>query len=132
MLNNKTITELKDLCQAFDIEYTKNARKQDIIDVIKESGISWEDYENSSHPLTTLTTEEKEEINLLKEEKETNKIWLTMVNKRGALQVGDLHFDMEEPFLFIEEKIAREILKTESSEVREATPTEVYAFENGE
>jgi len=132
MLNTKTITELKDLCQAFDIEYTKNARKQDIIDVIKEAGISWEDYENSSKPLTSLTIEEKEQINLSKEEKETNKIWLTMVNKRGALQVGDLHFDIDEPFLFVDEKLAKEILKTESNEVREATPAEVYAFENGE
>ena len=132
MLNTKTITELKDLCQAFDIEYTKNARKQDIIDVIKEAGISWEDYENSSQSLTNFTNKEKEEIKVAKQDSLKDNVWLTMVHKRAALQVGSLHFDMDEPFILVDANLAREILKTESNEVREATPAEVYAFENGE
>jgi len=132
VLNTKTITELKDLCQAFDIEYTKNARKQDIIDVIKEAGISWEDYENSSQSLTNFTNKEKEEIKVAKEDSLKDNVWLTMVHKRAALQVGNLHFDMDEPFILVDADLAREILKAESNEVREATPAEVYAFENGE
>ena len=130
MLNSKTITELKDLCDAFDIEYTKNARKQDIVSVIEEAGVTWEDYENSLQPLTSLTDTEKEEIRE-NTSKKSEGIWLTMIHNRAALQVGDLHFDMEEPFLFVDKEKAQEILKTESHEIREATPAEAYAFENG-
>ena len=53
-----------------------------------------------------------------------------MIHKRAALQVGDLHFDMEEPFLLVEEDLARKILETESHEIREATPEEALAFKS--
>lgn len=131
MLNTKTITELKELCNAFDIEYTKNARKQDIIEVIEEAGFSWEDYENSSQSLTNLTKEEKEEIKVTEKESK-NKVWLTMVHNRSAFQIGDYHFDMDEPFILVDEDIAKDLLAKEPNELREATPAEAYAFENGE
>ena len=44
MLSNKTVGELKGLCLAFDIEITKNARKQDIIAAIEEAGMVWNDH----------------------------------------------------------------------------------------
>ena len=48
MLSNKTIGDLKGLCLSFDIEISKNARKQDIIEAIKEAKVTWEMYEESS------------------------------------------------------------------------------------
>ena len=135
MLSNKTIGDLKGLCLAFDIEYSKNARKQDIIEAIEEAGITWEMYEESSKSLFDYEDgPTKEEIKTKAEEpkvetKKEEKVLLTMVHKRGGYYAGNgIKFDMDEPFVLVRKSLADEILSRQADEVREATKKEVEAF----
>lgn len=135
MLKNKTISELKALCISFDIEYSKNARKQDILEAIEEAGISWEDYENASSSLFDY----KEAVEVKKEPEVINvpvlettvlkEKLLTMIYNRGAYNAGNnIIFTMEEPFRIVPGLIAERMLRTSKNEIREATPQEALAF----
>lgn len=135
MLSSKTIGDLKGLCLAFDIEITKNARKQDVIAAIEEAGITWQMYEDSSKSLFDYKeAPTKEEVKLKIEEPKVEtiveeKVLLTMVNKRGGYYAGNgVKFDMDEPFVLVNKSLAEQILARQADEVREATKKEVEAF----
>ena len=135
MLSSKTIGDLKGLCLAFDIEISKNARKQDIIEAIQEAKVTWEMYEESSKSLFDYedgpTKEEvKAKIEATKvETAKEEKVLLTMVYKRGGYYAGNgVKFDMDEPFVLVRKSLAEQILARQADEVREATKKEVEAF----
>ena len=135
MLSNKTIGDLKGLCLSFDIEISKNARKQDIIEAIQEAKITWEMYEESSKSLFDYEDgPTKEEVKVKIEEakvesKKEEKVLLTMVIKRGGYYAGNgVKFDMDEPFVLVKKSLAEQILANQADEVREATRKEVESF----
>ena len=135
MWSSKTIGDLKGLCLAFDIEISKNARKQDIIEAIQEAKVTWEMYEESSKSL--FDYEEgptKEEVKAKIEETKVEtakeeKVLLTMVYKRGGYYAGNgVKFDMDEPFVLVRKSLAEQILARQADEVREATKKELESF----
>lgn len=135
MLSNKTIGDLKGLCLSFDIEISKNARKQDIIEAIEEAKITWEMYEQSSKSLFDYEDgPTKEEVKIKIEEakvesKKEEKLLLTMVIKRGGYYAGNgVKFDIDEPFVLVNKSLAEQILARQADEVREATKEEVKSF----
>ena len=135
MLSNKTIGDLKGLCLSFDIEISKNARKQDIIEAIQEAKITWEMYEESSKSLFDYEdgpTKEEVKIKIQEakvESKKEEKVLLTMVIKRGGYYAGNgVKFDMDEPFVLVNKSLAEQILANQEDEVREATKKEVESF----
>jgi hypothetical protein len=135
MLSSKTIGDLKGLCIAFDIEISKNARKQDIIQAIEEAKVTWEMYEESSKSLFDYQEgPTKEEIKIKIEETKVEtvkeeKVLLTMVHKRGGYYAGNgVKFDMDEPFVLVNKSLAEQILARQADEVREATKKEVESF----
>ena len=135
MLSNKTIGDLKGLCLSFDIEISKNARKQDIIEAIQEAKITWEMYEESSKSLFDYEdgpTKEEVKIKIQEakvESKKEEKVLLTMVIKRGGYYAGNgVKFDMDEPFVLVNKSLAEQILANQADEVREATKKEVESF----
>lgn len=135
MLSNKTIGDLKGLCLSFDIEISKNARKQDIIEAIQEAKVTWEMYEESSKSLFDYEDgPTKEEVKIKIEEakvesKKEEKVLLTMVIKRGGYYAGNgVKFDIDEPFVLVNKSLADKILSSQADEVREATKEEVKSF----
>ena len=135
MLSNKTIGELKGLCLSFDIQISKNARKQDIIEAIQEAKVTWEMYEESSKSLFDYKDgPTKEEVKVKIEEakvesKKEEKTLLTMAIKRGGYYAGNgVKFDMDEPFVLVNKSLAEQILANQADEVREATKEEVESF----
>ena len=139
MLKNKTLKELKDLCEAFEIEYSKNARKQDVIEAINEAEVTWEMYEESSKSLFDYTPEPKIDhieaeqketvIPEVKDTKVTTKILLKMFSGRGSyLAMNNTLFTMDEPFVMVPEETARKIIARSSNDIREATAEEVAQF----
>ena len=135
MLSSKTIADLKGLCLAFDIEISKNARKQDIIEAIEEAKVTWKMYEESSKSLFEYEDgPTKEEIKVKIEETKVEstkeeKVLLTMVFKRGGYYAGNgVKFDMDEPFVLVNKSLAEQILARQADEVREATKKELEAF----
>jgi hypothetical protein len=135
MLSSKTIGDLKGLCLSFDIEISKNARKQDIIEAIEEAKVTWEMYEESSKSLFDYEDgPTKEEIKVKIEEskvesKKEEKVLLTMAIKRGGYYAGNgVKFDMDEPFVLVNKSLAEQILANQADEVREATKKEVESF----
>jgi hypothetical protein len=135
MLSSKTIGDLKGLCLSFDIEISKNARKQDIIEAIEEAKVTWEMYEESSKSLFDYEdgpTKEEVKVKIQEakvESKKEEKVLLTMVIKRGGYYAGNgVKFDMEEPFVLVNKSLAEQILANQADEVREATRKEVESF----
>ena len=135
MLSNKTIGDLKGLCLSFDIEISKNARKQDIIEAIEEAKITWEMYEQSSKSLFDYEDGPTKEEVIVKiqeakvESKKEEKLLLTMVIKRGGYYAGNgVKFDIDEPFVLVNKSLAEQILARQADEVREATEEEVKSF----
>lgn len=135
MLSNKTIGDLKGLCLSFDIQISKNARKQDILEAIEEAKITWEMYEESSKSLFDYEDgptkkEVKVKIQEAKvESKKEEKLLLTMVIKRGGYYAGNgVKFDIDEPFVLVNKSLADKILSSQADEVREATKEEVKSF----
>jgi hypothetical protein len=135
MLSSKTIGDLKGLCLSFDIEISKNARKQDIIEAIEEAKVTWEMYQESSKSLFDYEDgPTKEEIKIKIQEAKVEsakeeKVLLTMVIKRGGYYAGNgVKFDMEEPFVLVNKSLAEQILANQADEVREATRKEVESF----
>lgn len=135
MLSNKTIGDLKGLCLAFDIEISKNARKQDIIEAIEEAKITWNMYEESSKSLFDYEdgpTKEEVKVKLQEakvESEKEEKTLLTMVIKRGGYYAGNgVKFDIDEPFVLVNKSLAEQILSRQADEVREATKEEVESF----
>jgi hypothetical protein len=135
MLSSKTIGDLKGLCLAFDIEVSKNARKQDIIEAIEEAKVTWQMYEESSKSLFDYEdgpTKEKIKVKVQEvkvESQKEEKVLLTMVIKRGGYYAGNgVKFDMDEPFVLVNKSLAEQILANQADEVREATRKEVESF----
>jgi hypothetical protein len=135
MLSNKTIGDLRGLCLSFDIEVSKNARKQDIIEAIKEAKVTWEMYEESSKSL--FDYEEgptKEEVKVKIEEakvesKKEEKLLLTMVHNRGGYYAGNgVRFDMDDKLVLVNKTLAEKILASQADEVREANEKEKESF----
>lgn len=135
MLNTKTIVELKKFCDDFGIEYTKNARKQDIIAVIEESGLTFDDYEGSSLGFKDYVEPEKEETIELEIKEDIipvsdEYILLTTIAGIGAYVKG-INFESENPYTFVEKNLAQLLLDEPAYGVREASPEEYNTF-NGE
>jgi len=135
MLSSKTIGELKGLCLSFDIEISKNARKQDIIEAIEEAKVTWQMYEESSKSLFDYEdgpTKEKIKVKVQEvkvESQKEEKVLLTMVINRSGYYAGNgVKFDMDEPFVLVNKSLADQILASQSNEVREATKEEVESF----
>ena len=139
MLKNKTLNELKDLCLAFEIEYSKNARKQDIIEAINEAEVTWEMYEESSKSLFDYTpepkvlhkdAEEKElKVTEVNEPKVQTRILLKLFSNRGSyLAMNNTLFTMDEPFVLVPEATAKQIVVRSKDDVREATAEEAAQF----
>jgi hypothetical protein len=123
MLNTKTIAELKQFCDDFGLEYTKNARKQDVITVIEESGLTFDDYEGSSLGFKDYVEPEKQEVIEAVREVSNETILLTPIITRSAYVHG-IKFELEEQFISVEKNLAQLILSEESNGIREATPEE--------
>ena len=127
MLNTKTIAELKQFCDDFGLEYTKNARKQDVITVIEESGLTFDDYEGSSLGFKDYVEPEKQEVveEVIEDVREVSNetILLTPIITRSAYVHG-IKFELEEQFISVEKNLAQLILSEESNGIREATPEE--------
>ena len=127
MLNTKTIAELKQFCDDFGLEYTKNARKQDVITVIEESGLTFDDYEGSSLGFKDYLESEKQEVieEVIETVREVSNetILLTPIITRSAYVQG-IKFELEEQFISVEKNLAQLILSEESNGIREATPEE--------
>ena len=139
MLKNKTLKELKDLCTEFEIQYSKNARKQDIIEAINEAEVTWEMYENSLKSLFDYELEPKIEhkdaeekefkVPEIKETKVQTKKLLKMFSGRGAyLAMQNTLFTFDEPFVLVREDLADKILLREINDIREATAEEAAQF----
>jgi hypothetical protein len=138
MLKNKTLNELKDLCAAFDIHYSKNARKQDIVEAINEAKVTWEMYKESSKSLFDYVLEpkieskdaEEKEFKMpeIKETKVQTKILLKMISGRGAYLSRGYLFTIDEPFVFVPEDIANSMKVRSKDDIREATAEELAQF----
>ena len=132
MLNTKTIAELKQFCDDFGLEYTKNARKQDVIAVIEESGLTFDDYEGSSLGFKDYVEPEKEKIieSDITEEiipVSDEQILLTTIAGIGAYVRG-IFFESENPYTFVEKNLAELLLNEPTYGVREASQEEYNAF----
>lgn len=135
MLNTKTIAELKKFCDDFGIEYTKNARKQDVISVIEESGLTFEDYEGSSLGLKDYVPDVKEEAVENKAVEDSLEVsdehlLLTTIAGIGAYVRG-IGFESDNPYAFVEKNLAQVLLNEPAYGVREASPEEYNAFSGG-
>jgi len=135
MLNTKTIADLKKFCDDFGIEYTKNARKQDVISVIEESGLTFDDYEGSSLGFKDYVPEVKEEtINneILENVPEVSNehLLLTTVAGIGAYVKG-ITFEYDNLYVFVEKNLAELLINEPAYGVREASPEEYNAFSGG-
>ena len=135
MLNTKTIAELKQFCDDFGIEYTKNARKQDVISVIEESGLTFDDYEGSSLGFKDYVPEVKQEIvqtEVLEETPEVSdeQLILTTIAGIGAYVKG-INFEYDDPYAFVEKNLAELLLNEPTYGVREASLEEYNAFHSG-
>lgn len=119
----------------YDIEYPKNAKKNDILKAIENSGITIEQYNNdldgafSSEDAVAV----KEEVVITEKEpvdtKKQDFILLKMIHPRGALNVGNgVVFTIDQPFKSVSKDKAEDILNRAKNEVREATPEEVASF----
>lgn len=135
MFKDKTVYELKTICMMYDIEYPKNAKKNDILKAIEESGITIDQYNNDLDGAFSSedANEVKEEIIVnTKEDVSTDKqefMLLKMIHPRGALNVGNgVIFTIDQPFKSITKEKAEDILNRAKNEVREATPEEVASF----
>jgi hypothetical protein len=132
MLNTKTIAELKQFCDDFGIEYTKNARKQDVISVIEESGLTFDDYQGSSLGFKDYVPEVKEEVNEteIKEivpEVSNEQTLLTTIAGIGAYVRG-IKFESDNPFTFVEKNLAQLLINEPGYGVREASVEEYNNF----
>ena len=119
-----------------DIEYPKNVKKADLVKLIEDAGINYEDYESKVEDTKEyveaevvvkdqVVVQEKQEVETIKEDN----LVIKMVHPRGALNVGNgIIFTLEEPFKVFPRSKAEEVLRRAKSEVREATPEEVARF----
>ena len=136
MFTEKTVYELKTICMLNDIEYPKNVKKADLVKLIEDAGINYEDYESKVEDTKEyveaevvvkdqVVVQEKQEVETIKEDN----LVIKMVHPRGALNVGNgIIFTLEEPFKVFPRSKAEEVLRRAKSEVREATPEEVARF----
>ena len=138
MFTDKTVYELKTICMMYEVEYSKNAKKIDIIKALENAGITIEKYQEDYPEIKeeykeAINTEEPKEIKIKEEKtvetKQQEKMVLKMIHPRGALNVGNgIVFTFEEPFKVLNADTAKEVLRRAKNEVREATPEEVATF----
>ena len=136
MFSERTVYELKTICMMNNLNYSKNAKKADLVKIIEDAGITYEEYEktlNSESDYVEAPVIEKEEVSVIEETKvetkKEDKIILKMIHPRGAYNVGNgIVFTLEEPFRAFPRYQAEEVLKRGRNEIREATPEEAAAF----
>jgi len=135
MFDKKSVFELKSICKVLGIETQKNSKRIEILNAIKETGLSDQeildaidgafDYKEAEKKEIIVEVIQKEEPTTIKQEK----ILLKMVHPRGALNVGNgVIFTFEEPFKLLSKAQADDILRKAKEEVREATPEELAFF----
>lgn len=136
MFENKSVFELKSICRSLGIETTKNSKKIELLDALKDTGLTEEqilqEVENSFGYKEPETKTKSEPQVIKKEAPKTEveeKVLLKMVHPRGALNVGNgIVFTIEEPFKLVSRKQAEDTLRRAKQEVREATPEEAAFF----
>lgn len=131
MFENMTVNELKVVCKILHIDLKNTTKKLDIINLIKDSGFTYEDYEKATE--TEFGYEEAEPAKVepteVKNETKAESVILKMVYPRSALNISNkAYFTMEEPYKVFTKEQAEEILKLGKDEVRVATPDEVKSF----
>lgn len=136
MFENKSVFELKSICKALGIETQKNSKKIELLDAIKETGLSDKEILEAidkafeykeAKPKVKEVVKVKEKVE--PEKKVDEKILLKMVHPRGALNVGNgVIFTFEQPFKLLSRVQADDIIRRAKDEVREATPEEVAYF----
>jgi hypothetical protein len=135
MFDKKSVFELKSICRVLGIETNKNSKKIELLDAIKETGLSDQeildaidksfDYKEADKKEVSIKVTQKEEP----VEKKQEKVLLKMVHPRGALNVGNgVIFTFEEPFKLLSRAQADDIIRRAKEEVREATPEELAFF----
>lgn len=135
MFDKKSVFELKSICKALGIETQKNSKKIELLNLIKETGLSDKeildaidkafDYKESDKKEVVVEVVEKEQPTEQKQEK----VLLKMVHPRGALNVGNgVVFTFEQPFKLMSKTQADEIMRRAKEEVREATPEELAFY----
>jgi hypothetical protein len=135
MFDKKSVFELKSICKVLGIETQKNSKKNELLNAIKETGLSDQeildaidkafDYKEADEKETQVEILKKEEP----KEKKQEKVLLKMVHPRGALNVGNgVIFTFEEPFKLLSKAQADDIIRRAKEEVREATPEELAFF----
>lgn len=135
MFDKKSVFELKSICKALGIETQKNSKKIELLNLIKETGLSDKeildaidkafDYKESDKKEVVVEVIEKEQPKEQKQEK----VLLKMVHPRGALNVGNgVVFTFEQPFKLMSKAQADDIMRRAKEEVREATPEELAFY----
>lgn len=135
MFDKKSVFELKSICKALGIETQKNSKKIELLNAIKETGLSDQEILDTIDKAFDYKEAEKTEIKVevieKKEptEKKQEKVLLKMVHARGALNVGNgVVFTFEQPFKLLSRGQADDIIRRAKDEVREATPEELAFF----
>lgn len=136
MFDNKSVFELKSICRSLGIETTKNSKKIELLDALKDTGLTEEQIlQEVEKSFSYKEADKKEEVKpviVKKEEPKTTieeKVLLKMIHPRGALNVGNgIVFTIEEPFKLLSSKQAEDTLRRAKKEVREATPEEAAMF----
>jgi len=135
MFDKKSVFELKSICRVLGIETNKNSKKIELLDAIKETGLSDQeildaidksfDYKEADKKEVSIKVTQKEEP----VEKKQERVLLKVVHPRGALNVGNgVIFTFEEPFKLLSRAQADDIIRRAKEEVREATPEELAFF----
>ena len=106
MFTDKTVYELKTICMMYEVEYSKNAKKIDIIKALENAGITIEKYQEDYPEIKeeykeAINTEEPKEIKI-KEEKTvldvTHEILANgylKITQKGTSPTGDAFTNIE-------------------------------------
>ena len=135
MFDKKSVFELKSICKALGIETQKNSKKIELLNAIKETGLTDKeildaidkafDYKESDKKEVSVKVIEKEQPTEQKQEK----VLLKMIHARGALNVGNgVVFTFDQPFKLMSKVQADDIIRRAKNEVREATPEELAFY----
>lgn len=136
MFDKKSVFELKSICKALGIETQKNSKKIELLDAIKNTGLSdkeilkaideaFEYKEAAPKQQVQVDVKEKPEV----EKKTIEKVLIKMVHPRGSLNVGNgVVFTLEQPFKLVSKTQAEDIIRRAKTEVREATPEELAFY----
>lgn len=136
MFDSKSVFELKSICKAIGIETKKNSKKIELIEALKDTGMTEEQIlqeVNKAFDYKESEPKKAEVIEIIKKEepqvKKQEKVLIKMVHPRGSLNVGNgFVFTLEEPFKLVSRTQADDIIRRAKNEVREATPEEAASF----